>query len=193
MEAVNGHGDLEFTGCRPVGWQKRRRSLGSDAEMAIELSETSIIIQQLVDAPRDRVWHAWTAPNEIDRWWGPIGTTTTTRKMHVETGGEWIYTMTDADGTGFPHRVTFKSVVKPDRIDYTLKPDEPEVSDQLEVSVQFTEQAGNTHVRMDMLFESPADRDDAIEYGVAEGTSETLARLASIFEDEDRSGVTGPS
>lgn len=56
--------------------------------MAVELSETSITIQQIVHASRNRVWHAWTDPGELDRWWGPMGERTTTHEIDVEVGGE---------------------------------------------------------------------------------------------------------
>ena len=32
-----------------------------------------ITITRILDAPRERVWKAWTEPEQAMRWWGPKG------------------------------------------------------------------------------------------------------------------------
>ena len=34
-----------------------------------------IVLSRLLNAPRDRVWEAWTDPAQIVQWWGPNGFT----------------------------------------------------------------------------------------------------------------------
>jgi uncharacterized protein YndB with AHSA1/START domain len=33
-------------------------------------------LTQILDAPREVVWKAWTEPEQLARWWGPLGFTT---------------------------------------------------------------------------------------------------------------------
>lgn len=47
-----------------------------------------IVVSRFFDAPRERVWAAWTDPEQIVRWWGPRGFTTTIHEMGVREGGE---------------------------------------------------------------------------------------------------------
>ena len=38
--------------------------------------ERAIVITRVYDAPRERVFKAWTDPDHFVRWWGPNGFTT---------------------------------------------------------------------------------------------------------------------
>ena len=44
------------------------------------MSEHTIVIERVLDAPRDLVWNAWTDPDEVARWWGPEHFTTPREK-----------------------------------------------------------------------------------------------------------------
>jgi uncharacterized protein YndB with AHSA1/START domain len=65
----------------------------------------------LLDAPVEKVWRIWTEPGEIQHWWGPDGFTNLIDKMEVVNGGEWIFDMVGPDGTRYPNRTIFRSVV----------------------------------------------------------------------------------
>ncbi|HEX7342848.1 MAG TPA: SRPBCC domain-containing protein, partial [bacterium] len=41
-----------------------------------ELVEQELVITRIFDAPRRRVFKAWTEPEQMKRWWGPKGFTT---------------------------------------------------------------------------------------------------------------------
>lgn len=46
-----------------------------------------IIVSREYDAPRELVWQAWTDPEQVVRWWGPMGFTATTSQMDVRPAG----------------------------------------------------------------------------------------------------------
>lgn len=35
------------------------------------IENREIAITRVFDAPRERVWNAWTRPEQVKRWWGP--------------------------------------------------------------------------------------------------------------------------
>lgn len=35
--------------------------------------DDAFVITRVVDAPRSRVWKAWTDAKELKKWWGPKG------------------------------------------------------------------------------------------------------------------------
>ncbi len=74
---------------------------------------------RVLNAPRDLVWEAWTDPNQVVKWWGPNGFTTTIEKMDVRPGGVWKHVMHGPDGTDYPNKSIFVDVVKPERIVYS--------------------------------------------------------------------------
>ncbi len=49
-------------------------------------AETFVIIR-VFNAPRQRVWDAWTRPEQLGRWFGPKGTVTTAKTFDLRPGG----------------------------------------------------------------------------------------------------------
>jgi uncharacterized protein YndB with AHSA1/START domain len=86
-------------------------------------SDREITITRVFDAPRELVFEAWTDPEQVVRWFGPNGFTTTVHEMDARPGGIWRFTMHGPDGADYPNRVEFIEVVKPERLVYNHGPD----------------------------------------------------------------------
>lgn len=56
-----------------------------------------LVITRVFDAPRARVWKAWTDPKDIRKWWGPQDFTAPHVRIDLRVGGTWLYCMR---GTG---------------------------------------------------------------------------------------------
>ena len=65
---------------------------------------TDLIITRIFDAPRERVWKAWTDPVEIKKWWGPKDFSAPVVKTDLRTGGTYLYCMHGAPGPGAPEQ-----------------------------------------------------------------------------------------
>ncbi|GAA1055763.1 activator of HSP90 ATPase [Agromyces luteolus] len=52
------------------------------------------------DAPVERVWRAWTEPEDLRAWWGPQGFTGTRAEADVRAGGRILVTMRAPDEWG---------------------------------------------------------------------------------------------
>ena len=50
---------------------------GSTPTTTIYSEGGDLVFERTFDAPRERVWQAFTDPEIVPRWWGPHGTTTT--------------------------------------------------------------------------------------------------------------------
>ena len=48
-------------------------------------SERELRLSRIIDAPRERVFHAWT--HHLPEWWGPHGMTTPVCEMDLRPGG----------------------------------------------------------------------------------------------------------
>ena len=53
------------------------------------------VISRVYDAPRERVWQAWTEPERIKQWWSPPDFTTHTCKVDLRPGGKWRFVSVD--------------------------------------------------------------------------------------------------
>jgi uncharacterized protein YndB with AHSA1/START domain len=137
-----------------------------------------IVMSRMFDAPRERVWQAWTDAKQIVQWWGPDGFTNTLYEIDVRSGGVWRHMMHGPDGTDYPNRVVYKEVVKPERLVYWHGGDDKASSCQFHVTVRFEDVGGKTKLTMTMLFETAEQREETVKFGVVEGGNQTLARLA---------------
>ena len=138
-----------------------------------------ITITRTFSAPRERVWEAWTDPEQIVKWWGPNGFTNTLFEMDVRTGGIWRHMMHGPDGTDYPNKVVYIEVLKPERLVYSHGGEEEASPCQFHVTVTF-EKTGDdkTKLTLCMLFESEKERNKTADSGAIEGGNQTLGRLA---------------
>ncbi len=149
--------------------------MNNAATSATETREISN--EKIFDAPRELVWNAWTDPEHIKQWWGPIGFTTTTRRFDFQPGGQWLLTMHGPDGTDYPNEITYKVIEKPNRLEY-----EHGNCPLFYTTVIFEDLGGKTKLSMRMLFNSTEDREDtAKRYGAIEGLEQTLGRLREFL------------
>lgn len=75
-----------------------------------------IVIEREFNAPRDRVWKAWTQPSQIKRWWGPKHFTAPVAKTDVREGGKYLFAMKGPDGKMYWSTGTYKEVARPERL-----------------------------------------------------------------------------
>ena len=52
-----------------------------------------LVVVRLFDAPVERVWKAWTVPEQVMRWWGPTGFTSPSCKIDFREGGKFLFCM----------------------------------------------------------------------------------------------------
>jgi uncharacterized protein YndB with AHSA1/START domain len=80
-----------------------------------------IEITRYFDAPRERVWAAWTNPAELAKWWGKRGWTAQaeTIVMDVRPGGAFkVVTVHDEDGRTMVNEGVYREVVEPERLSF---------------------------------------------------------------------------
>jgi uncharacterized protein YndB with AHSA1/START domain len=140
-------------------------------------ADREIVIERTVNAPRELVWRAWTEADQIAKWWGPNGFTTTIHAMDVRVGGAWRFIMHGPDGTDYPNKIVYREIVKPERLVYDHGEDNDARSSSFRSTVTFVAQGRKTKVTMRALFASAEARAATLKYGAIEGGEQTLARL----------------
>jgi uncharacterized protein YndB with AHSA1/START domain len=75
-----------------------------------------VLIVHVFDAPRERVFQAWTDPDEVSRWWAPEGFEVAPDSVHIEphVGGRFHLTMVGLrDNTAYPMRARILEIDVP--------------------------------------------------------------------------------
>jgi uncharacterized protein YndB with AHSA1/START domain len=74
------------------------------------------VVARVYDAPRERVWQAWTEPERLKQWWSPPNFTTHTCKVDLRPGGMFLYGMRAPDGTEVWGRFIYREIVAPEKL-----------------------------------------------------------------------------
>lgn len=73
--------------------------------------ESELVLARVFDAPRERVWRAWTEPEEFKRWWGPKGYTIPSCTIDFRVGGSFLYCMRSPDGKDYWATGAYREIV----------------------------------------------------------------------------------
>jgi uncharacterized protein YndB with AHSA1/START domain len=82
-------------------------------------ADQEILITRIFEAPRERVFRAWTDPDEVAAWFGPESLDTPRERIHIDlrVGGRYELTMVQrGGGTEFPVAYEILELVEPELI-----------------------------------------------------------------------------
>lgn len=146
--------------------------------------EHTLTITRTFNAPRERVWQAWTDPTQIAQWFGPEGFTTRVEKLDLRPGGSWHYVMIDQDGKEYPAVGTFTEVIPPEKLVTTDEFGDEDQSDGLKgivVTVLFEEQGDTTLMTLHIVHRSAEDMEKHRKMGVLEGWGSSFNKMDKLL------------
>lgn len=135
------------------------------------------VVTRVFDAPRDRVFKAWTDPEQRVKWFGPTGFTATIIENDVRPGGAYDFHMR---GPNYDEhwRGVYREVITPERLVFTWGPWLRASTGDTLVTVTFEDLGGKTRLTLrHATFPTEAMRDDH-----ARGWNSTLDRLAEVLQ-----------
>lgn len=149
------------------------------------ISDRSLSLTRILDAPRELVWQVWTDPAHVVNWWGPDGFSNTNVSMDLRPGGFWRFVMHGPDGTDYKNLIQFTEVSRPERLVYIHRGEDETDDIHFHATILFEERDGKTQLSMQMVFASAEElRRLADEFGVREGAVQHLGRLAAYLETQ---------
>lgn len=144
-----------------------------------QVNSNKLSIERVFDASIALVWQAWTEPDLIKQWWGPIGFTSTIHKMEIKDGGEWNLTMHGPDGTDYRNESVFLEMRKHEKIVYDHL-----TGPRFVTTVLFEDLGTQTKILMSMEFPSAEQLQQAIKtFGADKGLDDTMDRLKQFLQN----------
>jgi uncharacterized protein YndB with AHSA1/START domain/predicted enzyme related to lactoylglutathione lyase len=113
-------------------------------------SPTTMILRRFIKASPERVWQAWTNPEEVVKWFGPETCYAVWAKKDVRPGGEYAIRVKGQEIPDSEVRGSYQEVSEPSRLVYTWKwsgNTEVDFGESL-VTVDFREVDGNTDLQV---------------------------------------------
>ncbi|MFF9345622.1 SRPBCC domain-containing protein [Streptomyces sp. NPDC014734] len=142
-----------------------------------------IDIIRVLDAPRERVFEAWTTPEHFAAWYGGDAEVPLDRvSMDVRPGGTWSLVMV-VPGVEMPFHGVYREVAAPERLVFTMKDATAPADIEGEtIAVTFGERGRGT---TEMVFRQRGGNLTAEQYAAAEDGWEAFfdalaARLATL-------------
>src|SRR5690242_17969960 len=82
---------------------------------------TDLMLDRVLNAPRERVWRAWTEPERLKQWWCPKPWRVEECRIDLRPGGE-LFTLMRGPKAGEEHAVAgcYLEIAPPERIVFTL-------------------------------------------------------------------------
>ena len=137
-------------------------------------------IRQAIKAPPERVFRAWTDPEQISRWFVPVeGWSAPIDLIGVDTtpGGSWRVSMVDETGEAYPAVFHYREVTEPSRLVFTTgTPDQdPHDPDIATATVTFEARDGGTEMTYQGISQAPNQEEVAGWRAMFERLADQLA------------------
>ena len=82
-------------------------------------SDRELVLTRIIDAPREKVFGAWTDAELLKQWFAPLPWTTPSAELDVRPGGSSLIVMRDPDGNDYPNRGIYLEVVENEKLVFT--------------------------------------------------------------------------
>jgi uncharacterized protein YndB with AHSA1/START domain len=142
----------------------------------------SLHMERVLRAPRERVFRAFTAPDELARWWGPKGFTAKSVEIDLRVGGGYRIAMQPPEGEVFHLSGEFVGVDPPTKLAYTFRWEEPDPDDQETiVTLSFAELGESTK----LVFTQSPFATEARRALHEQGWTDSLERLQDFISQRN--------
>jgi uncharacterized protein YndB with AHSA1/START domain len=148
-------------------------------------SDRELVLTRLINAPREKLFAAWTNPELLKQWFAPLPYTTPVAQLDVRPGGSSLIVMRGPDGVDMPNPGIYLEVVENERLvvtDAYTKAWEPSEKPFMTVILTFEDEDGKTRYTARVRHWSVADRQAHEQMGFHQGWGQCADQLAALVE-----------
>jgi uncharacterized protein YndB with AHSA1/START domain len=143
-------------------------------------ADRELLITRSFDAPARLLFEAWSKPEHLKKWFGPVGYPVTMCEMDFRKGGRWRAAMTGPGGKQqTPFGGEYLEIVPNRRIVFSNGFELPG-AEKMIMTITFDEMDGKTLLSIRTLFASIAQKATHVGAGMAEGIGSGLDQLTDV-------------
>lgn len=135
-----------------------------------------LVATRLLPVPRERAFAALSDLDQLVRWWGPEGFTSTSEAFDFRPGGSWTMVMHGPDGARYPNLYVFREIEVPARVVV----EHPDPAHRFELTIALDEAPGGTQLTWRQRFDSPEHFAEIKDF-VATANQQVLTRLEAVL------------
>jgi uncharacterized protein YndB with AHSA1/START domain len=152
-----------------------------------------VTFDRTFDVPADKVWQAWTDPEQLKRWWGPDNVSIPECEIDLRVGGrlymvmEATEAMGEYKGTRWPMEAKFTVVEPNTKLAYEAKAwtegdKEGTTLDQVQ-EITFAEENGKTKMQLKVTLNKIGPKAGMAVEGMKWGFGQQFDKLNKFLED----------
>ncbi len=123
---------------------------------------------RIINAPRAKVYNAWTDPELLKQWFAPLPYTTPIAELDVRPGGANLIVMRDPQGNDLPNQGVYLEVVANERLVFT------------DAYTKFEDEGGKTKYTALVRHWTVADRETHEKIGFHQGWGQCADQLEAL-------------
>ena len=146
--------------------------------------ETTVRLTRVLDAPRERVFAAWTQPRQLEQWFGPQGFTLHSCETDPRPGGVFRLCLRSPQGRDYWVRGEYREVVAPERLVIACTAHDENDAPQLEevISVTLADEGDSTRLSLHATAGGAGAKAEKMMAGMPKGWNQTVARLDELLK-----------
>ena len=146
-------------------------------------ADRELMLTRLIDAPREKLYRAWTDPTLLKQWFAPLPYNTPVAELDVRPGGSAFIVMRGPDGKDLPNHGVYLEVVPNQRLvstDAYTKAWEPSEKPFMTVVLTFEDESGKTRYTARVRHWTVADRETHEKMGFHQGWGICADQLTAL-------------
>ncbi|MGI6852906.1 SRPBCC family protein [Mesorhizobium sp. 1B3] len=151
--------------------------------MVAQTSDRELVLSRLIDAPREKVYRAWTEADILKQWFAPKPWTTPRAELDVRPGGTSFVVMRDPDGNEYPNQGIYLEVVPNERLVFTdayTTAWQPSEKAFFTAVLTFADEDGKTRYVARALHWTVEDKETHEKMGFHEGWGQCADQLEAV-------------
>jgi uncharacterized protein YndB with AHSA1/START domain len=151
--------------------------------MVAKTADRELVLSRLIDAPREKVYRAWTDADILRQWFAPKPWTTPRAELDVRPGGNSLVVMRDPEGNEYPNHGVYLDVVPNERLVFTdafTTAWQPSEKPFFTAIVTFADEGGKTRYIARALHWTVEDRENHEKMGFHEGWGQCADQLEAV-------------
>jgi uncharacterized protein YndB with AHSA1/START domain len=148
-----------------------------------------LVLERIVDVPRERVWSAWTVPEQVVKWFTPAPWRTVACTIDLRPGGAFNFTMRSPEGQNYPNTGCFLEIVENEKLVWTnilapdFRPADPSTIDLPFTAIIALEPLGKrTRYTAIAIHRDEEGRNKHAEMGFHDGWGKALDQLVAMVK-----------
>lgn len=156
----------------------------------------TLVMERTFNAPKTKIWKAYSDAEALATWWGPEGWETEVKHLEFVEGGHWLYVMKCVDvnqgewfGQTSAGKAVYENINPEDSFEYVdyFSDENGQVNEEMPAShsvLTLTDnEDGSTTMVVKTSYETEEALKQVVEMGMKEGYAQTLDRLEAFVTE----------